>query len=351
MSTLVTGANGLVGRKVVERLSGPVLASVRDPKSFEYLGPDVEVVRANLQFDRPWPDLDRGSIDTIVHCAANTSFTMSAHEAWECNVESTRRVIEFAREAPHLTRLVFISTLYVGGRTTGLIAEEAIPAPPAFANNYEWSKSESERLILESGLPNAIVRVPTIIGAADGSVSQYNAFHNTLRLFFYGLISVMPGCADTPVHVTDVDSVAEIVARVVSDELSGFFHATPPSESTVNLRTVIDVAFEIFGADRSFRRRRLLVPELVDRKTFELVLDAASKMTNGPLPDALGSIAPFAQQLYHPKDFTTVRADALVGRCSRPEPRRLVADVCRDLVATRWGRRPFEEGESDVAAE
>jgi hypothetical protein len=109
----------------------------------------------------------------------------------------------------------------------------------------------------------------------------------------------------------------------------------------VTLGTVIDTAFTVFESDPTFRRRRLLRPQPCDADSFHDLVTAARGFKDGPLNDALLSVAPFADQLYLPKHFHT---DALPIAWPDHSARAadgagLVHAVCSRLVASRWGRR------------
>ena len=80
------------------------------------------------------------------------------------------------------------------GGGSGEVAERQ-HGDAGFANHYEWSKWAAEQAVLTAAdLPVSVLRLPTIVADDDdGEVTQYNAFHNTLKLYFYGLLSLVPG--------------------------------------------------------------------------------------------------------------------------------------------------------------
>ena len=233
-----------------------------------------------------------------------------------------------------MENLVQLSTLYTAGRHTGTVDETRHSDDAGFVNHYEWSKWAAEECVLSTpDLPVTVIRLPTVIGEDDaGAVGQYNAFHHTLRLYFHGLLTLLPGEPATPLSVA---SAAFTVAAVTSllDAEPGIYQACP---GPLPLGTIIDVAFDAFERDAGFRRRMLPRPLPCDRDSFLDMATAAKNLRGGPLHKALGSVAPFAEQLYLPKVFTTDRLRKAWPGCPAPDPHAtaaLVHAVCTDLIA------------------
>jgi nucleoside-diphosphate-sugar epimerase len=329
MAVLVTGTGGYLGAKIAGALGsgqlGPVIA--------------LDRARANLTVPGSLDAIDTSGITTIVHAAAMTRFGVDKPTAAAVNIQGTERVVEFARRCPDLRRLVLLSTLYTVGKVTGYVGEEpADPARTEFANNYEWSKAEAERVVLDSGLPAIIARVATI-GADDdtGHVTQFNAVHNTLKLVYYGLMSVLPGEPATPVVLATADfTVAAVLALL--DAEPAVYHLCPDPEHTATLGELFETAFAVFARDQSFARRGTLRPLFCDELAFADLLAGASSLRRGPVPDALASVAPFAAQLYRPKVFGNARLHQAWPGYAATDPGQLVAAATQYLVRTRWGR-------------
>jgi nucleoside-diphosphate-sugar epimerase len=373
VSTLITGAGGYLGGLLARRLTrrwpidGPISPSVAHWWGAAGSGAEILALNraaADLTDPHALDHVDTSGITHIIHSAAVTSFGVDKPTAQAVNIDGTRHVLELAQRCPDLERFVLLSTLYTAGTRTGDIPE-ALHEQTAFANNYEWSKHEAETLTATSGLPATIIRVATI--AADdesGHVTQYNAVHNTLKLVYYGLLSLIPGDPATAVPLATADyTIAAIEALLTPDpSTAGSATSGPatPNPATPDLRVchvspsrtatlgeLLDIAYDVFAEDPSFARRRILRPVFCDRESFDDLLEGARSMRAGPVHDALTSVAPFAAQLYLPKTFATQTFATWAGipeagipeaGIPEPDPRELVRAVVKYLVASRWGR-------------
>lgn len=368
---LLTGADGYLGRRTAARFlaatdhrlvlavraGGPdelarkkaaLLAGLGHPPTSR-----VQAVPADLTRDAPLAGARR-DVTCVVHGAARAAFNVSRDDAQRVNVDGTLRVARFAGECPGLERFVFLSTLLSAGRRTGDVAEEPLDDAGGFANHYEWSKQEAERRLLAGfpGLPLTVARLATIIADDDsGRVTQYNAFHNTMRLFFYGLLTLMPGLPSTPLYLATAEFTSRGIVQLGRPEAApGIFHLAPAPDEAVTLADVMDVALEVFETDPGFLRRRLPRPEFCDLTTFQYMVTAAQGLSASPAASAMSSVAPFAEQMFRPKTFANDRLRASWPDAPAAACMNLVRAVCENLVRTRWGRRADESLASPAPA-
>jgi nucleoside-diphosphate-sugar epimerase len=167
MRTLVTGASGFIGGVVCRRLleqGHEVFALVRragsQPPGTRALLADLgdsEALTGVLADARP---------DRVIHLAAEIASQRDEGKVREVNVEGTRRLLAacialVGAERASGPRIVFSSTV-VTGDAHGALLEEERPLP--VRTPYGRSKQEGERLVLESGLPAAIVRPSHVYG-------------------------------------------------------------------------------------------------------------------------------------------------------------------------------------------
>jgi nucleoside-diphosphate-sugar epimerase len=283
--------------------------------------------------------LDPRRIDRIVHAAAVTRFDVDRDTAARVNRDGTARVVRFASRCRRLQRLVLLSTLYTAGRRQ-VEVQEVRHDEVGFANHYEWSKWAAEEHVLADGaLPVSVVRLPTVIADDDtGAVNQHNAVHHTLKLYYYGLLSLLPGDPATPLSLATAEfTVAAVTALLHAPP--GIYHAC---SGQVPLGAAVEAAFSTFERDPAFQRRMLPRPVPCDRDSFADLATAAERLRGGLIGEALASITPFAEQLYLPKVFRTDRLRTAWPGYRGGDAVALVESVCARLVATRWGRQRKE---------
>jgi nucleoside-diphosphate-sugar epimerase len=363
-TTLITGADGYIGRRVAAALleagDDRLVLALRAADAAEFaakrarlecaLPPAaagrsrdrVRFVPADLSHDGALDQVDARTVTRIVHAAAVTRFSVERDLAQRVNARGTARLTAFAAGCARLERLALLSTLYSAGRRSGDVAERR-HGDTGFANHYEWSKWAAEEAVLSApGLPVSVFRLPTVIADDDGGrVTQYNAFHNTLKLYFYGLLSLLPGLPSTPLSLATAAFTTTAITRLLDPAApDGIYHVCPDEADTPVLDQLITVAFSVFERDGAFRRRQLVPPAYCDQESFNDLVAAASHFrAGGPIQESLASVAPFGNQLYLPKTFRNDALRAAWPGYQAPDPVTLVAAVCEQLVASRWGRQ------------
>jgi dTDP-4-dehydrorhamnose reductase len=165
MKILITGANGLLGHKLVDllpRQPGVVtIATARRTMSglppavlFSRLDiTDREQVQSVIALHRP---------DVIIHTAAMTNVDQCESEkenCWRANVESVNYLIEASRKIQ--ARLIHVSTDFIFDGSHGPLDESATPNP---VNFYGESKLAAEKEVINSRLHWTIVRTVLVYG-------------------------------------------------------------------------------------------------------------------------------------------------------------------------------------------
>ncbi len=173
MKVLVTGANGLLGQKLVPLLVEKGLEVVatgrgenRNPSSgFKYRSLDVtneaEVMTA-LKAEQP---------EAIIHTAAMTNVDQCESDRENCWKQNVNAVQYLARAASALGAfLLHISTDFIFDGEAGPYDEKAEPNPISY---YGESKLASEKILMESNIDWAIARTVLVYGiVADMSRSN-----------------------------------------------------------------------------------------------------------------------------------------------------------------------------------
>jgi nucleoside-diphosphate-sugar epimerase len=161
LKVLVTGANGFVGRAVVNRCVAEkfqVRAAVR--RDVPAMPPEIDVVRVgDLSGAADWSKAVSG-IDVVVHTAARVHVMRDVSadplaEFRRVNVEGTMRLARQAAKAG-VRRFVFISSIKVNGERTIDGRRFKADDRPAPIDPYGISKYEAETGLLELGRETGI---------------------------------------------------------------------------------------------------------------------------------------------------------------------------------------------------
>lgn len=357
---LITGGTGHIAAKLAERLLQAedvcVMLGLRAATPAEFDAKctrlaaqlarrkgKIEFYPMDLSADTPFADINPLNIQVIIHAAAVTRFNVEEELAESVNIRGSEKVFAFAERCQKLERLALISTVYASGLQSGVIKEEPFDGAAGFANFYESSKWASENLLIKqySHLPWQIHRVATIIANDEsGNVEQYNAFHNTLKLLYYGLLPVIPGLPGTPLYFVTANFVVDaIVTGLAAAPAHYIGNVAHQAEYTLQLETLIKLAFEEFAQDSDFNKRRVMPPLFVEQESFDRLANSIQGFGGSVMRQSMSSISPFAQQLFRKKQVSNEKLLEILGeRYCAPEPQEHIRRICRNLVSTKWGR-------------
>ena len=353
MATLITGADGHLGLALARHLlessdvelllySRASSGAEREAKQRRLSGfagsPRCRLEFGDLRDPDPFGTVPPAMVDRIIHAAALTDFGIARRAACAVNVDGTAKLIAFAERCNKLEKLAYLSTLYAAGLEDGSVDEAPFDRPERFANHYEWSKWEAEALLQGApGLPWQVYRVATLLcDDESGTVRQYNVIHNTLRLLYYGLLSVVPGHEATRVYMTTTEAaVAAIGTLLGSGPDRAFYNVSNSATDALTLAELLEQVYAAFSRDEAFARHGILKPRFCDQASFDLLAESAAKFGSA-IGQGLDSITPFAPQLFSDK---AVRNDRAVAAMPSADPARLLPVVSEHLIATRWGRR------------
>jgi len=258
------------------------------------------------------------------------------------NVTGTRTVLDLARDASRLERLVHWSTAMVSGDRKGTFFEEDLEAGQKFHNAYERTKYEAEKLVRAAmrHLPITVLRPGIIVGDSQtGEIDKFDGPYYLITLIATnasGLRLPLLGRGDSPLHLVPIDYVIEAAWRVVQSEGAAgkTFHLVDPAP-----RPAREV-FEAVAEHAHTEKPRGHIPRPLARAVLKT--PGLARLARGPLA--------FVDVLDHPVHYDqTNTAAALAGtpiQCPAladylPVLVRYVVDVTRPPV------RPSSEDISD----
>lgn len=291
---LLTGATGLLGRYLTRNLllEGADVAVLVRPSRRKSAEMRVEAImrcwEEILGIGMPRPKVLTGDISepdlglsiaeikwvsencrAVIHNAASLSFVTTGPNAepWKSNVQGTKNVLSFCEQAS-IREYHHVSTAYVSGLRHGRIHEADVDVGQEFANCYEESKIQAEKIVRESTKIDSLTvyRPGIIIG--DSQTSMTTTFHN-----FYALLQIAYTLArrDELIDFTNksngtvvqfnldgherknlvpVDWVGDVMSHIMLDPRhhGKTYHLTPRIPVTMRLmKDVLEEAIGVYG--------------------------------------------------------------------------------------------------------
>lgn len=248
---LITGANGLLGHKLVEQLiergEFEVVATGKGPcrlsgGGFSYQSMDITDQRQVEQL------IAQEAPDTIIHSAAITNVDqceLNHEECLEVNVKATEYLVRAAEQLG--AHFIFVSTDFVFSGGKGPYDEEAEAVP---VNFYGESKLSGENLVRNAKTSWAIARTVLVYGIAEG-LSRSNIILWVKSSLEEGkTIQVVDDQWRTPTLAEDLALGCILIAE---QKAQGIFHI-----SGSDLLTPYDMAIltaEYFGLNKDLIKR------------------------------------------------------------------------------------------------
>lgn len=179
-------------------------------------------------------------LETIHHSAAVFHLGVDPNVAERVNVHGTEEIVELAREARGLERLVFYSTLGVSGDFRGVWTEDDYDRGQQFNNHYELTKFRAEGLLRrEEWLPLTVIRAPVIVGDSEtGEIERFDGPYQLMLLFIALPIDLglpLPGRASRLVSLVPVDYFARAASILAThpESQGRTLHITEPEPMTM----------------------------------------------------------------------------------------------------------------------
>lgn len=242
---LITGAHGLLGRTVVEKM----------PRKFEIIASDLSPLAKNVvpesryrplditDFPTVKMELDEQKPDVIVHCAAMTDVDGCEDEpnkAMEINGNSLQPFIDFCEKTGAL--LIHISSDYVFDGKSGNYLESDAGHP---LSAYGRSKFRAEEMVQNSNCRYAIIRPNTLYGYQ----SDVNLNFVTWAIRQFRFQEPMKIVTDQISNPSEVSDLADFILLIIEQHKTGIFHHG--SENVLSRFEFVQEIAEIFGGDEN----------------------------------------------------------------------------------------------------
>ncbi len=244
---------------------------------------------------------------TWIHHLAGIYFMgVDRETARRVNVTGTKSVLDLARDAPRLERVVHWSTAMVSGDRRGTYYEEDLDVGQKFHNDYERTKFDAERLVRDAlrKLPITVLRPGIIVGdSRTGEIDKLDGPYYLMVLIATnasGLRLPLLGRGDTPLHLVPIDYVIDAAWRVGRSEGAAgkTFHLVDPNPQSAR------AVFEGVAEHAQTEKPRGSIPRSLARAVLRT--PGLSRLGRGPLA--------FVDVLDHPVHYDqTNTANALAG--------------------------------------
>lgn len=291
---LLTGASGVVGSVLLERLSGDhrviCLTHRRVPElAAEHVRGDL--AKPGLGLDRRTRRTLAADVDVVVHAAAVTDFSADARTTRDLNVSGTRNVADFTAEANAV--LHHISTAFVG--RTDLVRTDVGEAR-ADPVDYLESKRAAEEVLRDGGTPGTIVRPSIVIGdSRTGEIAKFQGLHGLMWAVVKNALPLVPLPPDSRVDFVPQDLLGDGVAALIDHDISSGEYWVTAGDAALTASRIVDLLCE-FGGGLGYDTcpPRMVDPGMVDRLIRPVFIDPLPPSARRRFDDMVAMTALFA---------------------------------------------------------
>jgi len=213
---LITGASGLLGKKIVELAQNDfIITPIHKTRPLHSSSVKLDVTESLAVLNL----LNKLEPDVVIHTASETNVDkceIEKEHAWKINAEGTRNLAEACQNVN--AKLVYASTDYVFDGEKGMYTEEDKPNP---VNYYGVTKLEGEKQVIEQCKNYAILRTSVLFGWHPWKQNFATWIINKLKQ--QQEIMVVEDHYNTP---TLADNLAEMAVEIAKNDLQGIYHAS-----------------------------------------------------------------------------------------------------------------------------
>lgn len=247
-TVILTGANGLLGQKIVEKLAGrrsvKLIATskgenrilLREGYEYENLDiSDAESLRKIFEKYKPTEIINSAALTNVDKCEEDKEL------CWKLNVEAVQTMTDLCREFG--TKMVHLSTDFIFDGEAGPYDERAVPNPLSY---YGKSKLKGEEIITSSGIPYLIIRTILLYGVVVDMSRSNIVLWAKKALKNKEAMNVVNDQFRSP---TLAEDLADGVILALMKDRSGIYHISGPDQMCIT-----DIVYQVadyFGLDKS----------------------------------------------------------------------------------------------------
>lgn len=218
MKVFITGATGLIGRHLVERLvqdKHSVTALVRPSSKVEHLqNLGVNLCYGDITHSRDFFTTHLKGMEWVFHAAAHVSEWADRNEMIRANVGPLETLAR-STDPKSLRRFVFLGSMSVLGMQKQENVDENAPCILT-GDNYNYTKVMAERLAVrlarEEGIPITVIRPPYVYGPYDSQI-----FPRMIQSLRNGLFKYI-GDGDQPFTLIYVKNLVDALILAAMNE-------------------------------------------------------------------------------------------------------------------------------------
>jgi len=239
-------------------------------------------------------------------------FNLSESVYREVNIGGTANVLALIGQGGQVPiPLLHLSTAYVCGERSGPVEEGELDVGQRYANGYESSKAEAERLVRtaqQHGGISAVARPSIVVGRyRDGTIGQFTNVYALIRLVTAGRIHILPASPCASLDLVPIDHVigglTDIAERMAA-AAGRTYHLVSGAPVPVSALRTLALGYQ-----------HLYAPRFVAPEIFERARLARAEQT---LDRRVTSF--YASYLQRDPWFQDANLRALSGRrCPRPD--------------------------------
>lgn len=259
----------------------------------------------------------------IIHSAGNVRMNLPIDQARHSSVDSARNIIELAHRCRQLEKVDFVSTVGVGGRTSGAVPEDWITTMRGFHNSYEQAKAEAEDVIHDEqlrGLPLTVHRPSMVVGdTISGRIIHFQVFYHLCE-FLSGqrTLGLAPGFGAARLDIIPADYVAQVIAwsSVNVASCGRILHSCSGPEMALALGPLREIVRHAFAA----AGRRLPPVISLPSGVFRALLSGVSVFMPDEARRAIKTLPVFLDYLATEQTFANSRTQALLSAAGLAVP-------------------------------